>query len=188
MPTEAEYEAMIGRYDGWDKLRSLWESIESENTPGWAAGKAFEYLVLQAFKLDGGVVRWPYSVKIENEVVEQIDGFVHIGRFSCIVESKCTEKPVAITPIAKMRNRLLRRHSGAIGLVFSYAGFTDAAVILARYIAPQAILVWTGLEVSQAITDNKILDHLEYKYRACVETGIPDASIQRPETPTAPEM
>ena len=96
------------------------------------------------------MVRWPYSVEIESEVVEQIDGFIHIGRFSCIVESKHTERPVAIAPIAKMRNQLLRRHSGAIGLVFSYAGFTDAAVILAKYIAPQAILLWTGPEIGQA--------------------------------------
>jgi hypothetical protein len=151
MPTDAEYKAKIQAYDTWDKLGQLWEAIEQGDTPDWADGKAFEYLVLQAFRLDEGrgVIRWPYSVTIENEVVEQIDGFVHIGRFSCIVESKHTTKPIAIAPIAKMRNQLLRRHSGAIGLVFSHAGFTDAAVILARYIAPQAILLWTGREIDQ---------------------------------------
>lgn len=155
MPTDAQYEAMIQQYGGWDKLKTLWEAIQNGDTPGWAAGKAFEYLVLQAFKLDGGMIRWPFSVQIENEDVEQIDGFVHIGRFSCVVESKHTAKPVAITPIAKMRNQLLRRHSGAIGLVFSFAGFTDAAVILARYIAPQAILLWTGPEIDQVIASKK---------------------------------
>ena len=188
MPTEAEYEDKIRQYDDWSKLRTLWEAMKKGDPPGWAAGKAFEYLILQAFQLDGGTVRWPYSVTIENEVVEQIDGFVHIGRFSCIAESKFTEKPVAIAPIAKMRNQLLRRHSGAIGLVFSYAGFTEAAVILAKYIAPQAILLWTGLEIDQVFVDSKIRDHLEYKYRACVETGLPDASIQQSGTPTAPTM
>lgn len=186
MPTDAEYEALIRQYDDWDKLRSLWEAIQGGDTPGWAKGKAFESLVLQAFSLEGAVVRWPYSVEIENEVVEQIDGFVHIGRFSCIVESKHTATPVAIAPIAKMRNQLLRRHSGAIGLVFSYAGFTDAAAILAKYIAPQAILLWTGPELGRSIADKKILDYLEFKYRICVETGMPDASIRQPGTPTAP--
>jgi hypothetical protein len=187
MPTDAEYEAMIRHYDDWDKLRTLWEAVRSRDTPGWAAGKAFEYLVLQAFHLDGGVVRWPYSVEIENEVVEQIDGFVHIGRFSCIVESKHTATPVAIAPIAKMRNQLLRRHSGAIGLVFSYAGFTEAAVILTRYIAPQAILLWTGSEMDRVIADKKISDYLEFKYRICVETGVPDASIEQGGMPGAPD-
>jgi hypothetical protein len=186
MPTDAEYESMIQRFDSWNKLRGFWRKIQKGDTPDWAAGKAFEYLVLQAFKLDGGVVRWPYPVEIENEVVEQIDGFVHIGRFSCIVESKHTEKAIAIGPLAKMRNQLLRRHSGAIGLVFSYSGFTNAAIILARYIAPQAILLWTGLELDQVFEDRTMLQHLEYKYRTCVETGIPDASIQKSGTPTPP--
>ena len=186
MPTDAEYESMIQRYDNWHKLGAFWRKIQQGDTPGWAPGKAFEYLVLQAFNLDGGAVRWPYPVEIENEVVEQIDGFVHIGRFSCIVESKHTERPVAIAPLAKMRNQLLRRHSGAIGLVFSFSGFTSAAVILARYIAPQAILLWTGLEMDQALHDEKMLEYLEYKYRICVETGIPDASIQKLGAPTPP--
>ena len=146
MPTAAEYESMIQQFDNWNKLRAFWRKIQKGDTPGWAPGKAFEYLVLQAFYLDGGAVRWPYAVQIENEVVEQIDGFVHIGRFSCVVESKHMEKAVAIAPLAKMRNQLLRRHSGAIGLVFSFSGFTNAAVILARDIAPQAILLWTGIE------------------------------------------
>src|SRR5262249_21780538 len=117
--------------------------------------------------------------------VEQIDGFIHIGRFSCIVESKHTATPVAIAPIAKMRNQLLRRHSGAIGLVFSYAGFTDAAVIMSRYIDPQAILLCTGLEMARANADRKIVDYMEFKYRICVESGMPDASIWQPGTPTA---
>jgi hypothetical protein len=186
MPTAVQYEGMIREYDDWDKLKALWEGVKNGDTPGWATGKAFEYLVLQAFSLDGGTVRWPYSVKIENEEVEQIDGFVHIGRFSCIVESKHTAKPIAIAPIAKMRNQLLRRHSGAIGLVFSYAGFTEAALILARYIAPQAILIWAKEEIERVISDRTILNYLEYKYQSCVEMGIPDASIQLSGAPRAP--
>jgi hypothetical protein len=183
MPTATEYEAMIRQYDDWDKLRNLWQGVKNQDTPGWANGKAFEYLVLQAFFLDGGTVRWPYSVEIENEIVEQIDGFVHIGRLSCIVESKHTKDRVAIAPIAKMRNQLLRRHSGAVGLVFSYAGFTEAAVILTRYIAPQAILIWTGDEIEQVMSDKQISVYLEYKYQTCVEMGMPDASIQSRELP-----
>jgi hypothetical protein len=40
-------------------------SIEAGNTSGWAPGKAFEYLVLRAFQLEGAEVRWPYSVRID---------------------------------------------------------------------------------------------------------------------------
>ena len=183
MSTAAEYEAKIQQLDDWTKLRVLWEAVKVRDTPGWAEGKAFEYLVLQAFHLDGGIVRWPYTVKMQNEEVEQIDGVVHIGRFSCMVESKHTAKPVAIAPLAKMRNQLLRRHAGTIGLIFSYSGFTDPALLLAQYMAPQSILLWNYQDVEQVLQDEEIEEFLEYKYRSCVETGIPDASIQKSSTP-----
>ena len=49
MPNAAEYEAMIRQFDSWDKLSGLWNEIKSSKTADWANGKAFEYLVLQAF-------------------------------------------------------------------------------------------------------------------------------------------
>jgi hypothetical protein len=182
MATAAEYEDRIQQLNDWNKLRALWVAIKEGDTPGWAEGKAFEYLVLQAFHLDGGIVRWPYTVRMANEEIEQIDGVVHIGRFSCMVESKHTVKAVAIAPLAKMRNQLLRRHSGTIGLIFSFSGFTDPAILLAQYMAPQSILLWTGEEVEQVLQDEKIEAFLEYKYRSCVETGIPDANIRKSST------
>lgn len=45
MATPAEYEQKIMAL-GWEELRTLWNEIEQRNTPGWEAGKAFEYLVL----------------------------------------------------------------------------------------------------------------------------------------------
>lgn len=180
MSTASEtYEAMISQFDTWEKLKGFWQAIRNGDTPAWPVGKAFEYLVLQAFRLDGGTIRWPYNVTVEQEIVEQIDGVVHIGRFSCVVESKHTSRPLAIAPIAKLRNQLLRRHSGTIGLIFSYAGFTPPALLLARYIAPQAILLWNGSELEQVLEDRQIGKHLESKYQASIETGIPDASILR---------
>jgi hypothetical protein len=182
MATAEEYEVRIQQLDDWNKLRKFWETIKVRDTPGWDQGRAFEYLVLQAFHLDGGIVRWPYSVMLENEVIEQIDGAVHMGRFSCLVESKHTVEAVAIAPLAKMRNQLLRRHSGMIGLIFSYSGFTEPTLLLAQYLAPQSILLWTGDEVEQVLQDEKIAEYLEYKYRSCVETGIPDTSIRKSST------
>jgi hypothetical protein len=49
MPTDAQYESMIQQFDNWKKLCAIWRKIQKGDTPGWAAGKAFEYLVLQAF-------------------------------------------------------------------------------------------------------------------------------------------
>jgi hypothetical protein len=124
-------------------------------------------------------VRWPYSIEIEEEVVEQIDGAIHWGRLSCLVECKDTTYRISVEPIAKMRNQLLRRPSGAVGLVFSRAGFTQPAVLLARYISTQTILLWDGNEIEHALKQEKIGEFLEYKYRECVETGVPDTDIRR---------
>ena len=79
MPTREEFEAMIQPL-GWPELMALWERIKI-GTPGWGGGKAFEYLVLRAFQLNGAVVRWPYGVSLygQTEIVEEIDGSVRVG-------------------------------------------------------------------------------------------------------------
>jgi hypothetical protein len=178
MADAAEYEGRIQQLD-WSGLRSLWENIGRRDTPNWDPGRALEYLVLRAFQLDGAQVRWPYSIPMEDEVVEQIDGAIHWGRLSCLVETKDTSLPISVEPIAKMRNQLLRRPSGAIGLVFSRAGFTQPAILLARYIAAPTILLWAGKELDYVLQVEKIGEFLESKYRECIETGFPDASILR---------
>lgn len=43
---------IIRSYD-WSKLRKFWSQIKDGNTPGWANGKALEYLLVRAFDLDG---------------------------------------------------------------------------------------------------------------------------------------
>jgi hypothetical protein len=63
MPKAEEYEARIRRLR-WPGLQKLWEAIKQRDTPGWDAGKAFEYLILRTFELDGAQVRWPYSVTL----------------------------------------------------------------------------------------------------------------------------
>jgi hypothetical protein len=75
MAIDGSYEKKISRYKR-SGLLSLWASIKNGDTPEWESGKAFEYLVLRAFVLEGAEVRWPYSVIIGEEEVEQIDGVV----------------------------------------------------------------------------------------------------------------
>jgi hypothetical protein len=169
-----DYERMIQSLQ-WDELRTLWDNIENRSTPGWDAGKAFEYLVLRAFQLDGAEIKWPYSVTFFDEVVEQIDGAIYYSGLSCLVESKdFADKTVDITPIAKLRNQLLRRPAGTVGLMFSRTGFTNAAVSLSCFSLPQAILLWNGAEIKYALEREKICELLTLKYRACVEDGLPD--------------
>ncbi|WP_156804738.1 restriction endonuclease [Synechococcus sp. PCC 6312] len=161
-------------------MRSLWESIENRSTPEWGSGKAFEYLVLRAFQLDGADVKYPFSVRLFGEEVEQIDGVIYCSGLSCLVESKdfADKVNVDITPIAKLRNQLLRRPESTLGLVFSRTGFTDPARHLSYFSLPQTILLWSGEELRYALEQESICELLQLKYRVCVEDGLPDYDVR----------
>ncbi len=177
MPTEIDYQQRIAAYD-YPQLLALWEEIQVGATPGWASGKAFEYLVVRAFELEAAAVTYPFSVQLGGTVVEQIDGAVYSDGLSCLIECKDQDGNIAIDPVAKLRNQMLRRPAGVIGLVFSTAGFTDATKILARYSANQAILLWNGLDVQYALSHKQMRVGLMKKYRYCVERALPDYSLQ----------
>lgn len=178
MVAEAVYRKRVQSYN-WKNLEKLWLRIKNGTTKQWwDDGKAFEYLILKAFELDNAFVRYPYEVKLEDEVVEQIDGAVHFEELSCLVECKdYGERNVDIEPIAKIRNQLLRRPSSTIGLIFSKTGFTEPALTLAQYLAPQTILLWSSQEIDYIIQKKEICKFLKLKYHKCIEEGMPDYYI-----------
>lgn len=176
MATGKEYKAKIANYN-WDDLIQLWSEIESGDTPGWDTGKALEYLILRAFELDGAEVTWPYSVRVDGDELEQIDGVVYSEALACIIECKDSSTKVNIEPIAKLRNQLLRRPATTIGSVFSRNGFTEAAITLARFVSPQTILLWGGEEINYSLQNKSTSRSLIKKYRYCIEYGLPDYNI-----------
>jgi hypothetical protein len=153
------------RHADWNGLHRLWRRIELGETQPWPEGAAFEHLVLRAFELSGCTVVWPYRVG----GLEQLDGMVTAGPIFAIVESKDRSNPVSVEPIAKLRNQLLRRHSMAIGLLFSRHGLTGPAQVLVNFLAPQCILVWTGDDVAFCLGRRNFRGALEYKYRYAVQ-------------------
>lgn len=188
--TEAQYTALIKTYQ-WPELQQLWQDIKQRHTPGWNDGKALEYLILRAFEVDGATVRYPFSVKIDGEITEQIDGVIHIDGLSCLVEAKDygrepdpndpndtnTGNKVNFEPLAKLRNQLLRRPGATIGSLFTTSGFTSPALTLAKYLAPQTILLWEKAHLEEAMRRQKICSLLVQKYHWCVETGEPDFDV-----------
>lgn len=172
MARSSDYVARIRRL-GWPGLRELWEQIEAGRTPGWPPGRAMEYLVLRAFELDGAEVRWPFTVEISDEIVEQIDGAVYTQNLACLVEVKDSAAAVDIEVLAKMRNQLLRRPAGTIGLIVSRSSFTGPATTLSGFFAPQTVLLIRGAELAQALRKENIAELLRERYRECVEKGMP---------------
>lgn len=187
MPPAAEYQERISRF-AWKELKELWEEIKSGATPGWPNGKALEYVVLRAFELGGAVVRWPYEVRLwdESEVVEQIDGAVHTRGLHCLIESKDWGKNVNIEPVAKLRNQLLRRPAGTVGVVFSRGDFTSAAMKLAQFAVHEGILLWGRDEIDYALRTENMVDPLEIKYRVSVEQANPYFNVTQEEVPSCP--
>jgi hypothetical protein len=171
----ADYEKLIKGLN-WADLGGLHTSIKARNTPGWPPGKAFEYLVPRLFELDGARVRWPYDIKMSGQVIEQIDGAVEAAGLHCLIESKDEQNPLAIAPVAKMRNQLLRRPAASVGLIFTTSGYTAPAQVLAGYLGSQTILLWHPEEIELAVQKKRIVQLLEVKYRARVEDGIHDAN------------
>jgi hypothetical protein len=177
MPTADEYKDMAQALDRAG-LINLWDQIEARNTPGWEDGKAFEYLILRAFELEQAVVKYPYSVDMFDELIEQIDGAVHADGISALVESKDFEnRKVNIEPIAKMRNQLLRRPSSTIGMLFSRTGITEPARTLSQFLSPQTILIWDGPEIKHALDNGVFRPALIVKYRTAVHRGQMDFNI-----------
>jgi hypothetical protein len=174
-----DYKKTIARYDH-KRLQQLWQEIANGTTvnKGWDPGKAFEHLVLRAFQLEGAEIRWPFDVKIADSTIEQIDGVIYSDGLACLIECKDWASKANIEPIAKIRNQLLRRPGGSVGLVFSREGFTDPALTLARFTLPQAILLWTGEEVELALKKKQLRKGLVAKYHRCVEEGLPDYNLR----------
>lgn len=98
MTTGAEYEARIKTYD-WKELADLWSQIELGNTPEWPPGKALKYLILRTFQLERSDVTWPYSVRIDREELEQINGVIYTNGLAFIVVCKDINFLSSLSPV-----------------------------------------------------------------------------------------
>jgi hypothetical protein len=179
MASAQRYTESIRRLD-YHGLRALWSAIAKDDTPGWERGKAFEDLVVRAFELDHCRVRYPYRGRWpgDDSEIEQVGGTVYADGLSCLIESKDAEAQ-NIAPIAKMRNQLLRRPASVIGAIFSRAGFTPSARLLATFAVPQTVLLWDGGDVAGCLEKESFRELLLEKYQKAVEEGLPDYDAPR---------
>ncbi len=174
MATEKEYLDFIRNLD-YNGVQNLWEDIKSisYDTEFWNPGKAMEYTILRAFELEGCRVKYPYIVRMEDTILEQIDGCVYANGLAVLTEFKNYDesKLVNIEPISKLRNQLLRRPSGVIGSVFSTSDFSDPAMILSNYLAPQTIMLWKVQDIDFCMQNRCFVKALDLKYCFAIEHG-----------------
>jgi hypothetical protein len=173
-----------------EELYTFWRAVRSGTTePDWGEGRAFEYLILRAFELEGAEVVWPYEVRQNGVQLEQIDGVVYMENLSCLVEAKAYEGLVNYEPIAKLRGQLQRRPQFIFGAVFAMSGFTEPAKQLTRMTIPQSVLLWDRTQDSLRPNTSRTrrTQHpgvmgmrraLREKLRAAIERAVPDRDIR----------
>lgn len=165
----------ITKIDTKEKLIDLWRRHKSSNLSPeeemqWKNGKLLEYVVLRAFELEGAEVTWPYSINMKGDgIVEQIDGAFHWNSYHVLTECKDYDSNVNVEPFSKMRNQLLRRPSFTVGCIFVRNSFTEPAIALSRFCAPQTILLWSGEEFEYCIENGKMLEAFKLKIRKATE-------------------
>ena len=170
---EAAYK--IKKINDKKDLLALWEAVLRGNTtPEWPDGWAFQYLIIRAFEIEGAEVIYPFPVKMDNQTIEEIDGLVYLKEYNLyiLLESKNQDKPQNIAPIAKLRNQLMRRPSNSIGAIFSTSGFTDPALLLGQFLAPQTILFWEQPEIQLALENDYFIKGTVLKYKYSVRGEI----------------
>jgi hypothetical protein len=171
-PPELEAEAVT-----WTRADLLvrWEQIKARTPiPGWSRGKAFEYLVIQAFRLESAAVRWPYSVTYPHRLgtTEQIDGAVYFGERAFLIESKDLSERATIGAVAKLRFRIEGRPPGTMGVLFSVRNFTFPTELFTQFAAPLNVLLWSREDLDHALATGSMVAGLEMKLRLATEWGL----------------
>lgn len=121
-------------------------------------------------------MRWPYSVTLPQKfgVVEQFDGGIYIENQLFLVESKNLTDAAAIEALAKLRLRLERRPSTAMGVIFSVSNFSLPTEIFAQFASPMNVLLWSQTDMDVALqTETGMVEGLKEKFRHACEHGIP---------------
>ncbi len=144
---------------------------ERGNLVGWPPGKALEYLILRAFQLEGAEVTWPYEVRKDGTLIEQIDGAVYFEGLACLIEARDWRVPLDFMSIAQMKMRLLRRPRLTLGAIFNNGTFTESAHQMAEFLPPPDVLLWEDRAIGQALAQGTLRDGMKRKLRHAIEHG-----------------
>ncbi|QRN96337.1 restriction endonuclease [Archangium violaceum] len=167
------------KYVGWVRsmgragLFDLWERVKKgEDLSPWSPGRAFEFLILRAFQLEGAQVIWPFRGEWE-----QVDGAIYVEGLSCLLECKHWREPVDFSPIAKLKVRVDRRPPPVVGLFFSARDFTLPARQELHAHSLRNVLLWGTRDVDLALR-NGMRTALGIKWRKAVEEAVMDYELE----------
>ena len=160
-----------------NELLNLWNIVIDSTTDAQTKGKGFEFFICRAFELEGAKVEYPFTVKVQDQAAEQLDGFISIDGVHCLIECKNQQENVNFEPFSKLRSQLQRRPSSAIGAIFTTASFTEPAIMLNQFLHPQTILMWEKEEIKQCFDKNFLIEGLKIKYEYCIKNGLTNYNL-----------
>lgn len=162
----------------WTKLKKFWTQIKRGNTPGWASGKALEYMLVRAFDLEGAEVVYPYNNDVQT-AKEQLDGYIFVKELGAgfLIECKDWKDKASFDELAKLHGRLTYRMSSTYGIFLSKSGFTASAVELMFMMHPHNILLWSFDEIDECFKNHKFMKALKYKYQYAMITANPAIAV-----------
>lgn len=163
---------------GWDRadLLRIWNAIKAgEPIRGWPPGRAFEYLVVRAFDIEGAKVLWPFHVVYPQRfgTMEQVDGVVYLGERAFLLESKNLSESIAVEAVARLRMRLESRPPGTMGVLFSVRKFTLPTEVFTQFATPLNVLLWENTDLDVALANASMVATLRAKLEYAIEHGLP---------------
>lgn len=172
--TARDFETEARAWERADLLR-IWELIKAgQPIAGWPPGKAFEYLVVRAFDIEGARVLWPFEVVYPQRfgTMEQVDGVVYFGERAFLLESKNLSEPMAVEAVARLRMRLESRPPGTMGVLFSVQDFTLPTEVFTQFATPLNVLLWESEDLDMALTTASMVTSLRAKLAYATEHGL----------------
>jgi restriction system protein len=119
-------------------------------------GKKLEGVLNRLFDLSGILIRNAFT-RIDDEgagVVEQIDGVVELDGAIYLVEMKWWDKPLGTAEVAQHVVRVFSRE-GARGLLISYSGYTDPAIVTCKEALAHKVIVLGTLQELVKLIDRE---------------------------------
>lgn len=134
-------------------------------------GKQLEGVLNRLFATGGILIREAFTrvAPTGEGVIEQIDGVIEMDGEIYLVEMKWWDKPLGTGEVSQHLVRVFSRNC-ARGLLISYSGYTEPAIVMCRDSLSRMVVALTGLqEVVQLLErEDDLVEFLKKKVRAAV--------------------
>ncbi len=134
-------------------------------------GKQLEAVLNRLFASGGILVREAFTrvAPTGEGIIEQIDGVIEMDGEIYLVEMKWWDKPLGTSEVSQHLVRVFSRNC-ARGLLISYSGFTDPAIVICRESLSRMVVALCGLqEIVQLLErQDDLTEFLKKKVRAAV--------------------